>query len=251
MMHKYSLTFLALACVVAAPALVSAQDAKTPPKTEFTSDLGYVNVTGNTSVTTLNIGERLTHRINGWQLKQDFGAVYGRTEGVESSNLIRGSLRGDYTIASMWATYILGSYDRNRFAGIRSRFSEGVGVVAKLIATDIDQLDLEGGFQITQQTNLDRTENNFNSLRIASSWKHNFAARTSFFQAVEVLPNIDDSKDLRVNTETALTAPLSTRIGLKLAYLVRFDNQPPMNSEGTAQLRKSDRIFSSGIQITY
>ncbi len=233
------------------PAFVAAQDAKAPPPTEFTGDIGYVNVAGNTSVTTLNIGERYIRRWTSWQFKQDFGVVYGRTEGVESSNLLRGSLRGDYLISPKWAAYGLTSYDRNRFAGIRSRFSEGIGAVAKLLATDVNQLDLEAGFQVTQQLNLDSTRENFKSLRAASMWKHTFAPNASFFQSVEVLPNLDNSKDLRVNTETAVIAPLSTHVGLKLSYVIRYDNLPSLNAEGTEPLRKTDRVFSTGVQVSF
>ena len=35
-----------------------AQDAKKPPRTEFSADAGVVNVAGNTSVTTMNANER-------------------------------------------------------------------------------------------------------------------------------------------------------------------------------------------------
>lgn len=228
-----------------------AQDAKAPPPTEFNGDIGFVNVAGNTSVTTLNVGERYIRRMGQWQFKQDFGVVYGETDGEESSNLWRASVRGDYTLSTQWALYGLTAFDRNRFAGITSRFAEGVGVVARLLASNINQLDVEAGFQLTQQQNLDGTNENFKSLRAASAWKHVFARNTSFFQSIEVLPNLDNSEDLRVNTETAIVAPLSSNLGLKFSYIVRFDNLPSLNAEGTAPLRSTDRIFSSGIQISF
>ena len=238
-----------LLALLAAPAY--SQDAKKPPATEFASDLGFVSVSGNTSVTSLNAGERLVRRVAPWEFKQDFGTVYGRTEGEESSNSWRTSLRGDYGLSSHFALYARTSFDRNKFAGIKSRFAEGVGAVAKLLATDVDQLGLEGGFEVTQQRNLDGTDDNFNSLRGATSWKHSFSKATYFFQAVEVLPNLDESKDLRVNSETTVVAPLSAHVGMKLSYQVRFDNLPALNAAGTAPLRKSDRILSTGIQISY
>jgi hypothetical protein len=40
-------------------------------------------------------------------------------------------------------------------------------------------------------------------------------------------------------------------MGMKLSYVVRFANEPPLNAAGTALLRKTDRILSAGIQVTY
>jgi len=228
----------------------SAQDKK-PPAKEINADLSFVNATGNTSVTTVSANEKFIRRLTRWEFTQDLGTVYGRTDGEETANLWRASLRGDYSLSRRWALYARTAFDRDRFAGITSRFAEGIGAVARLIATDINQLNLEGGFELTQQDNIDGTSDDFASLRGAANWKHWFTKTAYFFQGVEVLPNLDDSDDLRVNSETTLVAPLSTHVAMKLSYIVRFDNQPALNAARTAPLRKSDRILSSGIQITF
>lgn len=116
--------------VLASPS--GAQDAKKPPATEFNADVGFVNVSGNTSITTLNVGERFIRRMVPWEFKQDLGAVYGKTGGTESSNLWRASLRADRGLSAHWASYALTAFDRNKFAGIKSRFAEGVGAVYKM-----------------------------------------------------------------------------------------------------------------------
>jgi putative salt-induced outer membrane protein len=223
---------------------------KPPPPTEFSADAGFVNVAGNTSVTAVNANERFIRRIAPWEFKQDFGSVYGKTAGKESSNLLRTSLRADYGLATHWALYALGAFDRDKFAGIKSRFAEGIGAVARLIATDVNQLNLEAGFQLTQQQDLDGVDERFKSLRGATSWKRTFRPNAYFLQTAEVLPNLDESKDLRVNTETALVAPLSSHIGLKFSYVVRFDNLPSLTPAGVP-LEKTDRILSSGIQVSF
>ena len=69
---------------------------------------------------------------------------------------------------------------------------------------------------------------------------------TAFFtQTLEALFNLQDSEDLRVNSETAITAPLSRQIALKASYVVRFDNQPEPGFEDT------DRILTTGVQIVF
>ena len=238
-----------LTCALAAAA--SAQDAKKPPPLEFSGDLGLVSVTGNTSVSTFSMNEKFIRRIEKWEFKQDFGSVYGKTDGAESSNLLRADVRADYTLAEHWALYALTAYDRDKFAGIKGRFAEGLGAVAKIIANDVNQLNVEAGYQLTQQRNLIGPDDNFSALRVASSWKHAFTKTSYFSEAVEYLPNLQNHDDYRINNETAVVAPLSTHIGMKLSYIVRFANDPPLNAAGTEQLRKTDRILSAGIQVTY
>jgi len=238
-----------LACMLAAT--LAAQDAKKPPPLEFSGDLGFVAVTGNTSVSTFSMNEKLIRRIDKWEFKQDFASVYGKTEGAESSNLLRAGVRADYTFAPHFALYALTAYDRNKFAGIKGRFAEGIGAVAKIIADDVNQLNVEAGYQLTQQRNLIGPDDNFSALRLASSWKHSFTKASYFSEAVEYLPNLEERDDYRINSETAIVAPLSTHIGMKFSYVVRFSNDPPLNAVGTAPLRKTDRILSAGVQLTY
>jgi putative salt-induced outer membrane protein YdiY len=199
----------------------------------------------------LNIGERLIRRLAPWEFRQELASVYGKTDGKESSNMWRALLRGDYGLNRHLALYARTEFDRNKFAGIKSRLAEGVGAVAKVLATDVDQFNIEAGFELTQQKNIDGVDDNFKSLRGATSWKHALSKNASFFQSAEFLPNLDESKDLRINTETTLIAPMSAHVSMKASYLVRFDNLPALNASGTAPLRKTDRILSTGIQIAF
>ncbi|MBV6522534.1 MAG: hypothetical protein MNPFHGCM_02682 [Gemmatimonadaceae bacterium] len=249
-MHFLRIRTAILATVLSASPVL-AQDAKKPPALEFSGDLGMVDVSGNTSVSTFNANERIVRRFARWEFRQDLGVVYGKTDGVESSNLWRAGLRSDYDFSPRFAFYGLTAFDRNKFAGIKARFAEGIGGVAKLVTTDADRVNLEAGFQLTQQQNLDGSDDSFSSLRGATSWKHAFSKDAYLLQAVEVLPNLADRRDLRVNTETSIVAPLSSHIGMKFSYVVRYDNVPALNATGGASLRKSDRILSAGIQVSY
>ena len=248
MRHLYALSIPILAALAVGRA--DAQ-AKAPPASEFSADLGFVSVSGNTSVTTLSVGEKWVRRLARWEFKQELGAIYGKTEGTETSNLLKAAVRGDYGLGANLALYARTAFDRNKFAGVKSRFAEGLGLVAKLKATDIDQLNVEGGFELTQQDNLDGTSGSFSSLRGATTWKHMFSANAYFFQGIEFLPNLDDGEDYRINSETTVVAPLSSHVAMKASYQVRFDNLPSLNAAGTFPLRKSDRILSTGIQLTF
>ncbi len=73
-------------------------------------------------------------------------------------------------------------------------------------------------------------------------------------QALELIPNFSDSKDFRLNSESALVAPISTKIGLKLGYTVRYDNLPgllPAPAPTGARFKKTDRFLTAGITVSY
>ena len=243
-------TAIAVVLLFAGVHAAHAQEKKAPPPTEFSTDLGFVSVSGNTSTITLSFSEKLIRRIPRWEFRQEFGTVYGETDGAQTSNMLRAMLRADYGLDGV-AIYGRGTFDKNKFAGVDSRFGQGIGLAWRVKATDINQLNVEGGFELTQQDNLDGTSDNFSALRAATTWKHIFSENSYFFVGLEYLPNMDVSEDYRINSETSVVVPISAHIAMKASYIVRFDNLPSMNAAGTAPLLKSDRILSTGIQVSF
>ena len=233
-------SFVLLAVLAVSP--LSAQDAPRP--FEFTGDIGLVNTAGNTDVTTLNVGEKLTHNRDRLTLKQFFAVVYGRTEGLTTTSLWRGGLRGDYALSPRIGVFGSATADRNRFAGISRRLEEGAGITFKLIAGERNKLEVEAGLAFTQQLSTTEVKDNFTSARSAALFQHNFTPTAYFLQTVEVLPNLEVSEDLRINTETGLVAPLSRRLAIKVSYVIRYDRLPEPTFE------KTDRLLTSGLQVT-
>ena len=241
-------SFAMRAAVTALTALavpVQSQE-RAPTVTKFTTDFGYVSTSGNTEVTTLSIGEKLTQSRGRLSLEQTFGIVRGQQDGIESTNNLRAGLRTDYKLDEFFAVFVGGAYDRNPFAGIERRFEEQIGLQYRAVANADDTLRFEGGATATQQTSTDGTgTQSYPAARLAGTWRHQFSTLSYFQQNVELQPNLDNGEDWRVNTETALIAPISTRIGVKIAYVIRYDNLP----EPT--FRTTDRLFTTAIQLTY
>ena len=234
---------LVLAAVLTAAPL-AAQDAPPPRPWEFTGDVGFVNTAGNSDVTTLNIGEKVTHVRGSITVKQNFALLYGRTDGTTTTSQWRTGVRGDVALSARLAVFALTGFDRNRFAGIDRRFEEGVGLAFKVLTTERTKLDFETGLSMIQQRSTLDVTDNFTAGRAASVFQYNFKPTAYFLQSVEVLPNLEETDDLRVNTETALVAPLSRRLAIKISYVIRYDKLPEPGFE------KTDRLLTSGLQVT-
>jgi putative salt-induced outer membrane protein len=232
-----------LALLVLAPAL-TAQEAD-PVVTKITADIGYVSVSGNTEVSTFNIGEKLTQARGRLSLEQSVALVYSRQADSVITNYLRANFRGDFKIDKLLAVFTGVTFDRNRFAGIERRFEEQLGITARVLGTPSDTVRIEGGGTFTQQIGTDGIQQNFPSARGALSWRHAFTDAAYFQQNVEYIPNMKETVDWRVNTESGIVAPLSQRISLKVAYVIRYDNLPQPGFLDT------DRLFTSGLQITF
>ena len=217
----------------------------TAPATSFTTDFGYVATSGNTRVSTVNIAERVVHTRGFWRFEQVFGIIYGEADGEENANLLRAGLTAEYAFRP-WVGVATGAlFDRNRFAGIARRTEEYLGLVFRVLQTPKDTLRLETGASLTQQLGTDGLENDFPAARAALSYKRTLSTSAFFLQTLETIPNLEVSEDYRINSESALVAPLSRRLALKLGYIVRFDNLPEVG------FAKTDRIFTSGLQVSF
>lgn len=232
-----------LALALALPVAAEAQDS--PKPREFTADVGYVSTTGNTEVTTFNLGEKLVLRARRWEHKQQFGSVYASQDGKQSSNLLFANWRSDWKLHPRLAFFGFVGFDRNAFAGIARRFEEALGLSAVVLASGRDTWTVEGGLAMNQQRATDGASLSFASVRSATVFRHQFTKAAYVQQSAEFLPSLEVSEDYRLNTESALVAPLSTHIAMKLGYVVRFDHLPEPGR------RKHDRIVTSGLQFNW
>ena len=178
--------------------------------TKITADLGYVQTSGNTQVTTMNVGEKVTQERGRLILQQGFALVYGKQRDTVNTNNLRASVRGDYKIDKLLALFVGTGFDRNTFAGIERRFEEQIGLQARVFAASSDTLRVEGGGSFTQQIGTDGRQQNFPSARGAAGWRHAFTPAAYFQQNVEYIPNLEETRDWRVNTESSVIAGIRT-----------------------------------------
>jgi putative salt-induced outer membrane protein len=228
----------------AAPRVQQAEVRKDKPRT-FTGDLGFVKTSGNTDLTTLNINEKIAFERMGWGFEQLFGSIYGKDGDDVTTSLWRAGLKGERFITPKLSAVLGVAWDKNRFAGIDSRFDEFLGLKYRWVTTETNTFYTELAASLVQQDNTDGTRDNFPAARLGAGYRHNFSSKAYFQDGFEYIPNLDETTDYRINNEAALVAPLSTFVALKFSYIVRFDNLPP------AAFKKTDTFFTSGLQVSF
>lgn len=229
------------------------------PKSQFTGNIGYVSTGGNTSVSTLNIGDRFVIQTpdKGVVFTQTLNLVYGKADGEKNAENYRAGLRLDYSLGGSVYLFALTGWDRNVFGGIARRFEETVGVAYRAVELPSDELTLEFGLSLFQQRNVVSSngfDDNYAAGRAGVAYRHTFNKTTFVSQDLEFIPNFETGSDWRLNSETAIVAPISTSIGLKVGYVVRYDNLPgllPPPNTALARLEKTDRFFTAGLTISF
>lgn len=242
---RLALTMFGLLALGFMPGQLAAQAAD--GQVHLTGNLSFVNTAGNSDLTTLSGDEVLQKMTTDslWKFQQMAAAVYGRSQDSTTASAFSAGGRVDRTLSSRMFAFVGANWQRNRFAGISRRFEELVGLGYQLLALERDQLSVEGGAAFNQQRSTLGVADNFIAARAAGTYKHLLTDKAFFQQYGEFLPNLDTGKDFRLNSETSLVAPISRAIALKLAYTIHFDNLPEPG------FKKTDRILSSGIQVTY
>ncbi len=237
----------ALVAVNAAQAQQAAPPAPPPkpPLVQTQIDLGYVSTAGNTSVRTLNVAEQVVVQPGGWKFTQTFAITNGYTSGVETANNLKAGLRADRTIGDGFRVYALGTFYRNRFAGIRRQFEETVGLAYGVLAGPKHVLDVELGGGRNQLTGLNDTTTQYWTGRAATRYRFNFASNAYAEQKVELISDLQNLDNELLNTESSLAAPLSTHVALKLGYTVRFTSRPQPT------FKKTDTVLSAGLQLQF
>ncbi|MEO8031148.1 MAG: DUF481 domain-containing protein [Gemmatimonadota bacterium] len=235
---------LAFVLALALPAGLRAQQEPHRDSVAAVINFGLINTAGNTSTTSLNGDYAVSYLTGYWTFSQLLAVVYGKTNGAVTAEEYRGGIRAEWAVSRCLSFYGLGNYYRNRLGGIDHRYEEGTGLLFKAIDQPKQTFNLEAGVSFLQETPVTDPQNNFTAPRAAAFYKHLLGKTAFFSQAFEVLPDLRRSKDVRLNTETTLDAPLSTRIALKVAYVVRFDNEPQPG------FKKTDRYLTSGVQVS-
>jgi len=223
-----------------------AQNADTTHKFSGSGNFGFVNAAGNTDVTTLNFGENLMYApTKKFQVSEMASNVYGKTDGVESADLWHASLRTDSDLGNRWGAYSLFEFDRNTFASIARRFQEGAGVLYHPIRSATDTLGAELGLGLVEEHTTSDSDSTQPIGRVAGSYRHIFAPKAYGEELLEVLPDLQEGRQLRINSATTVVAPLYKSLALKASYVVNFDNDPEPGR------RKTDRFLTTGVQLSF
>ena len=212
--------------------------------TSLVAKLGFVSTAGNARQTTLNFGDKLTQTYDKLALIQEFQSIFSRNDSVTIGNYLSAALRAKYTLTPRLAPLVYVSWERDVPSGLTQRLEEGAALAYQVPTDPSDTLSIALGPTLVQERRAGKPDNSFAAGRTALAYRHHFSSKATFDQLVEYLPDLSQSSNYRVNTETALAAPVAGHLALDVSYKVRYANLPP------AGRIRADRYLTAGIQFT-
>lgn len=234
-----------IAAALLLPAASAASAAETKPWKNAV-ELSFVNTNGNSKTQTTSAKNAFSYEFSKETKGEvEAGGLGARSEGRVTAEQYFAEEKVSHKVSDR--NYIFERYrwDRNIFAGVLHRHDLSLGVGRELWKTPKDLLigELAPGYLNEERLN-DRRKS-FASARAYAKYTRELSATAKFSQDAEYILSLKDARDARLNTETALTAALSTFLSVKNSFVWRHDGRPPSGK------RKDDTILSVALIASF
>jgi hypothetical protein len=281
---------LATTLVAAALALpVAAQEAPAapPPGWSGQAELSLVAVSGNAEAQTLGFKGMLKDQLDGAALVFEAGALDAESTTTRRSaeRLADGSVvlreesetertaeayfaRGRYErqLAGGWGWLAGAGWERNELAGIANRYI-GLGGVSRLwFESATAHLRTDAGATWTQEdpvADAPGGDDAFVGLRFSWDYLRQLTPTTTFTSLLALLPNLEESDDLRLDTTQALAVSINAHLALRASWQLLWDGQPafvavpvlaagaPTGEVAFAELDELDSLLTAALVVTF
>jgi Protein of unknown function, DUF481 len=146
--------------------------------------------------------------------------------------LIGGSYERNITPGFFWKAGA--SWDRNDDAGILNRYIVHASVGNKWVDTERRRFTTSYGFSFTDREeeapDLEK-DSRFAGGRLGWDYMERFNAATTFDNKFATNVNLSDSNDFSVNTTSALTVSVASKVSLKVSLQWLYENEPALESD--------------------
>lgn len=274
------LFLISIATLALMPTL--AQDA---PEKDWSNkaELSLVSTSGNAESTTFGFKNTLDLKREKGEFSLSLGAI--RAENKVFTRTAVGTL-DDYTVneetrtektderAYLNAKYafklgqrmalVMGfDWDRNEFAGIKNRYALSLGVGHTWWDHDASTFKTDYALQYTQEDPVYEPpafDDNYTSLKLGYSYRRQITENTRFDQALNLIPNLEESDDLRGDLDNNLSVSINKRLALKIGVHLYYDKDPayeavPLNGEADTtvpfQLDEWDRLITTTLVVNF
>ena len=239
------------------------------------AEASYVKTGGNSSASTLALSNRFAYNFTYSELLFDVEFMRASTTTTLRSNVdgalvekeqsatsaeryeIAGSFRQNILDNMFW--YVRGDWYRNRFAGINSRFAGGGGVGYRFVETPTTLFVGELGLGLTKESLTNDAGDTFVDIRAALEGRFKITDSTDFNFFVSAADDVQNTDNLRVKFNAAVSVAVSNALALRVGYLLDYRNDPVVEtlagSAGVSPVsytrNKSDSMFLVSLVVKF
>lgn len=231
-MRTRHLTPAAVLLVLLPAVATLAQEAPADP---LTASLGFswLATSGNSDSSTLGLDFTLKRLPEPWGYEAAANALRAEEDGERTAERYGARGRASRALDERWSVFAGLSGERDRFAGVDLRAIAEGGVAWQAVKSTLHELSFDGGLTWTNEDMTATGTDSFFGAVAGLAYAFKPREGTALTERVLVYPSLEDGDDWRLTSETAVQAALTGRLGLKVGFAVRRDNEPPPGFEKT------------------
>lgn len=195
------------------------------------SEASIVTVSGNTEGENYAFKQKTQYKFELDTLTLKGRYLRATSVGIETARSWDASLRWDRELSERWALFLAHGAEADPYAGYVQRDNTDVGAKHWLAKSENESLSIDAGFRYTRLLPEVGGREDQRFARLASEWKRQLTPTVSARLWAEYLPNLEISDAYLANGEPSLQVMLTSVFSLKLAYLARYNNAPPVGVE--------------------
>lgn len=213
-----------------------------------TAEVSYVVTGGNTSTSAFSLGTTFTRKwekdtltFKNYILRSNATTFTRRAVGTEDDftvveDAVKALVAENYVLAGQYERRISKkllaqagmNWDRNRFAGLASRFMLTAGLGYALVETKKTQVKTDAGLTYTLRKYLDQDATSFAGFRFNLMAEQKLSEKSSITSQFIFDDNLKSMKDWRYDWTNSLTASISRSLALKTSLRMMYTNVPAM-----------------------
>jgi len=213
-------------------------------RADFTNDaeLGVIVTNGNSKTQSLSVKNQSRYTWVKNVMQFNLLGLRAENRDVLSAKNWALALRYERELSPEFNGFAAQSAEGDRFNGIRQRFNSDLGGKFYFDKREKDFLWFaEAGYRFTKENSTANVQNNFQKLRLYSEAEKYWSPTVSTKLWAEYLPNLSLSEGWLLNSEASVAAALNATFAVKTAYLLRYNNLPPVAAG------KSDTGFTTSL----
>lgn len=204
-------------------------------------ELGGFISSGNTENRGLAVGVNLTKETRHW--KHGFRGIvdYQEDQGVTSRERYFAGYEGNWKFTPRGFVVLALSYEKDRFTGFTSRFTEALGLGYRLVDGRRLTVSVDGGPALRQTMFTDGTSQSELALRAALNGKWVITPAISF---TETATYYSDQRNSSLLSLSQLTARLNGRLSARMSFQVNNESNPPPGRENTDTVTRATLVYN-------
>ncbi|HET8613077.1 MAG TPA: DUF481 domain-containing protein [Sphingomonas sp.] len=204
-------------------------------------ELGGSFTTGQSNAVAIYGGLKLNKEGLRWRHAITARADYQKSAGTTTTDRDTAAYQPQYKVNDRLYVYGLAQFDRDRFLGFTSRFTEGVGVGYIVLPGQKLHLDLEAGPALRESNYIDNGE----QTRIAGRGSVNFKWKpSSSLQFTETSAIFFEADNANITSTTALDTRLFGPLKARLSYNITYEKDVPLLSKSFDTITQASIVYS-------